>query len=145
MGKISKNANIYDLQGNILRHVDEDGKLHNYTTEELEKLVDKLADDKDEDGRVKNPEALNNVNAILFQMYQKYGNPHEKEIIEALKKAQERKTTVEAKEKALQEVAAELDSTEPTTTEDISVGDGKDDDRHDDVYGEYVEFEEIAA
>lgn len=141
----AKYANWYDAQGNVVNKKDQYGKTRNYTIEELEELVDKLAEDKDEDGRVKNPEALNNANAILFQMYQKYGNPHEQDILEAIKKAQERKTTVEAKEKALQEVAAELDSTESTTTEDIPVGDGKNDDRHDDLYGEYVEFEEVKA
>lgn len=145
MKNYSKYANWYDAQGNVINKKDKYGKTRNYTIEEVEELMDKLAQDKDENGNVRNPKALNNVNRVLMQMYQKYGNPHEKEIIEALKKAQERKTTVEAKEKALQEVAAELDSTESTTTVDISVGDGKNDDRYDDLYGEYVEFEEIAA
>lgn len=73
MGKINKYANIYDTEGNLIRHVGDDGKLKNYTTEELEQLLDKLAEDKDENGNVKDPQALNNVNSILFQHYQKYG------------------------------------------------------------------------
>lgn len=141
----AKYANWYDKDGNVVNKKDQYGKTRNYTIEELEELVDKLAQDKDENGKVKHPEALNNANMILFQMYQRYGNPHEQDILEAIKKAQESKTTVEAKEKALQEVASELDSTESTTTENISVGDGKNDDRHDDQYGEYVEFEEVKA
>lgn len=73
MGKINKYANIYDKDGNLIRHVGDDGKLKNYTTEELEQLLDKLAEDKDENGNVKDPQALNNVNAMLFQYYQKHG------------------------------------------------------------------------
>ena len=91
MGKINKFANIYDKDGNLLRHVDEDGKLKNYTIEELEDLIDKLAEDKDENGNVKDPQALNNVNMILFQQYQKYGNPHEAELIEKLKELQKQR------------------------------------------------------
>lgn len=96
MGKINKFANIYDTNGNLLRHVGEDGKLKNYTTSELEDLVDKLSEDKDENGKVKDPQALNNVNAMLFQYYQKYGNPHEKELTEKLKEIAEKVKSGEA-------------------------------------------------
>lgn len=139
----AKYANWYDKDGNIVNKKNKYGETRNYTISEVEELVDMLAEDKDENGKVRNPEALNNANAILFQMYQKYGNPHEQNIIEAIKKFKEEKTTVEEKEKALQEIASGLDRTESTTTEDIPVGDGQNDDRHDDLYGEYVEFEEI--
>ena len=71
MGKINKFANIYDKDGNLLRHVDEDGKLKNYTIPELEELVDKLAEDKDEEGHIKDPNALNNVYSVLQKEYQK--------------------------------------------------------------------------
>lgn len=161
MGKISKNANIYDLQGNCLRHVDEDGKLHNYTTEELEELVDKLAEDKDENGKVKDPQALNNVNSILFQYYQKYGNPHEKELKELIKKYQESKTTKEEAQQKLEELASDLDEQSNTTSEipsdDTSTDGNEDADGHDGSgsgvleqpkeleMDRYVEFEEIAA
>lgn len=139
----AKYANWYDKDGNIINKKDEHGATRSYTIEELEELVDKLAEDKDENGHVKNPVALNNANAILFQMYQKYGNPHEEDILKAIKEYKKEKTTVEEKEKALQEVAAELD----TTTRDIPVvlpmDNGGDDDKYDDGRGEYVEFEEI--
>ena len=92
MGKINKYANIYDKDGNLIRHVGDDGKLKNYTTEELEQLLDKLAEDKDENGNVKDPQALNNVNAMLFQYYQKYGNPHEKDFIQKLQEYQKSKS-----------------------------------------------------
>ena len=92
MGKINKFANIYDKDGNLIRHVGDDGKLKKYTTEELEELVDKLSEDKDENGAVKYPQSLNNVSAMLFQYYQKYGNPHEKELIQKLQDYQKAKS-----------------------------------------------------
>lgn len=138
MGKISKNANIYDLQGNILRHVDEDGKLHNYTTEELEELVDKLADDKDEDGKVKDPRALNNANSILFQYYQKYGNPHENELKELIKKYQESKTTKEEAQQKLEEFASDIASTRGYNSSTDASNDEI-------IMEKYVDYEEVAA
>lgn len=159
MGKISKNANIYDLQGNLLRHVDEDGRLHNYTTEELEELVDKLANDKDENGKVKDPRALNNANSILFQYYQKYGNPHENELKELIKKYQESKTTKEEAQQKLEELASDLDEQSNTTSEIPSsdedtiwdtYADGNDEDgqgvlkqSNEIIMEKYVDFEEI--
>ena len=71
MGKINKYANIYDTEGNLIRHVGDDGKLKNYTINELEDLVDKLAEDKDEEGHVKDPQSLNNVYSVLSEQYRK--------------------------------------------------------------------------
>ena len=71
MGKINKYANIYDKEGNLIRHVGDDGKLKKYTINELEDLVDKLAEDKDENGNVKDPQSLNNVFSILSEQYKK--------------------------------------------------------------------------
>lgn len=139
----AKYANWYDKDGNIINKKDKYGKTRSYTIPEVEELVDMLAEDKDENGKVRNPEALNNANAILFQMYQRYGNPHEQEILETIKKAQERKTTMEAKEKALQEVASELDTTTRTTPVVLPVDYREDNDRLDDISAGYVEFEEI--
>lgn len=104
MGKINKYANIYDKDGNLLRHVGEDGKLKNYTTEELEQLLDKLAEDKDENGNVKDPQALNNVNAMLFQYYQKYGPS--KSLLDKLNTY--KKTDTEQVTKALEDVDTEM-------------------------------------
>lgn len=39
MGKISKFANLYDKEGNLLRHVSEDGRLKNITKEEVEEAL----------------------------------------------------------------------------------------------------------
>ena len=74
MGKINKYANIYDTEGNLIRHVGDDGKLKNYTINELEDLVDKLAEDKDEEGHVKDPKSLNNVYSVLSEEYRKHPN-----------------------------------------------------------------------
>ena len=104
MGKINKYANIYDKDGNLLRHVGEDGKLKNYTTEELEQLLDKLAEDKDENGNVKDPQAHNNVNAMLFQYYQKYGPS--KSLLDKLNTY--KKTDTEQVTKALEDVDTEM-------------------------------------
>lgn len=74
MGKISKYSNIYDNNGNLLRHVNDDGVLKEYSMEELETLIDELANDKDENGNVKNPQALNNANQIYFMICQRPEN-----------------------------------------------------------------------
>lgn len=139
MSKLNKYANIYDKDGNLIRKVDEKtGKLEDYTMEELEELVDKLANDKDENGKVRNPQALNNASAILMQYYQKYGFPHMDEILKRVNKS----TAEEAKEK-LEEVSAELSenkystsSNEPDPNEIVSHVETN-------LEPEYVDFEEI--
>lgn len=118
-----KFANTYK-NGKIISKKDKWGRTRAYTIEELEQLVDELANDKDENGKVKDPQALNNANMILFQMYQRYGNPHEKEILEAIKKMQEEKSLEEQKKDALEEVNKELAENKEQNEE-------------------YVEFEEV--
>lgn len=109
MGKINKYANIYDTEGNLIRHVGDDGKLKNYKINELEDLVDKLAEDKDENGNVKDPQSLNNVFSVLSEQYRK--NPSY--LINKLSKLQKEanlegsimaeKTSTEDVEKALKQ------------------------------------------
>lgn len=113
MGKINKYANIYDKEGNLIRHVGDDGKLKKYTINELEDLVDKLAEDKDENGNVKDPQSLNNVYSVLSEQYKK--NPSY--LINKLSKLQKEanpegstmaeKATTEEVEKALKETDSE--------------------------------------
>lgn len=114
MRNIDKKANIYDKEGNLIRHVDYDNKLHSYTVYELEDLLDKLSNDKDENGRIKDPNAVNNINAMLFQFYQKYGNPHAAEILSKLaeqaKERAELKPTSEQVQEALTELNEELNN-----------------------------------
>lgn len=135
MSKINKYANLYDKDGNLIRHIDEKtGKLEDYTLEELEELLDKLANDKDENGKVKNPMALNNVNYMLMLYYQKYGNPH---IEEWLKKANASKSEDEQFKEKIKEVMDELKSEEePDPNEIVSHVETN-------LDPEYVDFEEI--
>lgn len=98
-----KYANVYK-NGEIISKKDKYGRNRDYTIQEVEELINKLSEDKDENGKVKDPESLNNAVAILMQLYRKYGNPHEKDILEAIKKVQEGKTLEEQKQEALEEV-----------------------------------------
>lgn len=113
MGKINKYANIYDTEGNLIRHVGDDGKLKNYTINELEDLVDKLAEDKDEEGHVRDPQSLNNVYSVLSEQYRKNPKYLFNKMSELQKQRTEgevtmaEKTTPEEVEKALKETDSE--------------------------------------
>ena len=78
MGKINKNSNLYDKNGNFLH------KPGKYTIEELEKLVDTLD---------KNSKEFANATAILMHMYEQKGNPHRDELIQKLIEQSKTKTT----------------------------------------------------
>lgn len=78
MGKINKNSNLYDKNGNFLH------KPGNYSIEELEKLVDALD---------KNSKEFANATAILMHMYEQKGNPHRDELIQKLIEQSKTKTT----------------------------------------------------
>ena len=78
MGKINKNSNLYDKDGNFLH------KPGKYTIEELEKLVDTLD---------KNSKEFANATAILMHMYEQKGNPHIDELIQKLIEQSKTKTT----------------------------------------------------
>lgn len=140
MGKVSKFSNIYSTDGEILRHVDEEtGTLKNYTTEELEQLVDKLGEDKDENGEVRNKQAFMNAQQMLMQYYMRYGNPHEEEIKAKLEEYAKQRGIEEQVQKAMDELKEELVE-EPKTQEDMLV------DRAGlaTTMDEYVEYEEAA-
>lgn len=141
MGKINKHANLYNTDGELLKSVNIKNILTDFTIEELENMIDKLAEDKDENGKVKNPQALNNCNAVLIQMYQKYGNPHEKELLEKIKAGSKKKTSAEEVKQALEDVASTLRS----GTETDTIDDGKDkdvsgDEHADDIHEMYEEW-----
>lgn len=140
MGKVSKFSNIYSTDGELLRHVDEEtGTLKNYTTEELEQLVDKLGEDKDENGEVRNKQAFMNAQQVLMQYYMRYGNPHEEEIKAKLEEYAKQRGIEEQVQKAMDELKEELIE-EPKTQEDMLV------DRAGlaTTMDEYVEYEEAA-
>lgn len=102
MGKINKYANLYDKNGNILRHTSENGILHNITIPELEKMIDEHPKDGD-------ALALDNMKMALFQMYNKYGDPHRDELIKRLLKEQAKKTNPEEVTNKLQELNKDLE------------------------------------
>ena len=77
MGKINKNSNLYDKDGNFLH------KPGNYSIEELEKLVDTLD---------KNSREFASATAILMHMYEQKGNPHKDELIQKLIEQSKTKT-----------------------------------------------------
>lgn len=109
MGKISRYANIYDTKGNLLRHVDEDGYLNDMTMFELEELVNKLGEDTDEKGHIKDRRGFDNAMSLLLHQYDKFGNPHEQEILEKLQESSNTKT-------AETEVVTALEDIEPVIT-----------------------------
>ena len=89
MGKINKNSNLYDKDGNFLH------KPGKYTIEELEKLVDTLD---------KNSREFANATAILMHMYEQKGNPHRDELIQKLIEQSKTKTTNDEVINALKDI-----------------------------------------
>lgn len=152
MGKINKYANIYDTEGNLIRHVGDDGKLKNYTINELEDLVDKLAEDKDEEGNVKDPQALNNAYSVLSEQYRK--NP--KYLFNKLNELQKKnesegatmaeKTSAEDVEKALAEMKTLSEDEKEALYEDMKSFDKEELVERETNYepDTYVSYEEVA-
>lgn len=88
MGKISKYSNLYDKDGKLIRSVDSiSGRLDDYTIEELENLVDKLAKDE-----TKRTEYTNSMSVLMY-MYETKGNPHKNEIVNKINEYVKTKTT----------------------------------------------------
>ena len=97
MGKINKNSNLYDKDGNFLH------KPGNYSIEELEKLVDTLD---------KNSKEFANATAILMHMYEQKGNPHRDELIQKLIEQSKTKTTKAEVINALKDINIKDEETE---------------------------------
>ena len=97
MGKINKNSNLYDKDGNFLH------KPGNYSIEELEKLVDTLD---------KNSKEFANATAILMHMYEQKGNPHRDELIQKLVEQSKTKTTNAEVINALKDINIKDEETE---------------------------------
>lgn len=95
MGKINKNSNLYDKNGNFLH------KPGNYSIGELEALIDTLD---------KNSREFASATAILMHMYEKKGNPHKDELIQKLIAQSKTKTTKADVNNALNEVKEQLDN-----------------------------------
>lgn len=132
MGKINKHANLYDKDGNLIRSVNDEGILEDYTIPELEKLVDELS--KQEDKQTE----YNNALRVLISMYNtKQGREYQKKVIDSLmpKKSDSEQAVEKLKltMKDLQEVAQEVakDAEEPTYNTNTNEA-------------EYVEYEPAA-
>ena len=79
MGKISKYSNLYDKNGKLIRSIDRvSGRLESYSIEELEKLVDELAEDE-----TKRTEYTNSM-SVLMRMYETKGNPHKNDLMQKI-------------------------------------------------------------
>lgn len=148
MGKINKYSNIYDKNGNLLRHVNDDGILKSMTMDELEALIDKLADDKDENGNIKDPQSLNNVNQVYFMETQK---PKNKKILaERFSKIQEELKTKKSKEAENEEIQKKLlETMEQLKNEALKEEQEEEQKRPSDdpeySMDKYVDFEEVPA
>lgn len=122
MGKINKFANLYDRNGKLIRHTDKDGVLKNITIPELEKMIDEYPEDGD-------ALALDNMKMALFQMYNKYGDPHREELIKRILEEQAKRTKPEEVTEKLQELNNTLeeektDDFEYMEPEIVSTGNG---------------------
>lgn len=104
MGKINKNSNLYDKDGNFLH------KPGKYTIKELEELIDTLD---------KNSREFANATAILMHMYEQKGNPHRDELIQKLIEQSKTKTTKAEVVNALNDIKDE------ETREDGSSAEGR--------------------
>lgn len=99
MSKINKDANLYDKDGNLLRKA----PLTNVTIEEAEQMLDALKGHED------TPE-YNNLMFYLMELYRKYGNPHQKDIIDKINEAYAKRNNDDEVKEALEEVAESLDN-----------------------------------
>ena len=97
MGKINKNSNLYDKNGNFLH------KPGNYSIGELEALIDTLE---------KNSREFASATAILMHMYEQKGNPHRDELIQKLIEQSKTKTTKAEVIDALKDVKNETEDGE---------------------------------
>ena len=119
MSKINKYANLYDKDGNLIKRA----ILDDYTIEETEKLVDELTElhkESPEDQSLTT--RLNNAMMWLYGLYQRYGNPHEKELIEAIKKAANKDVSEQQVTEAL-EALKETITSEETPTYNVNTTD----------------------
>lgn len=102
MGKLNKYANLYSKDGELLR----EAPLKAYSIQELEDWIDAA-----EPGKARDLAIMR-----LYELYRKYGNPHEQELIDRIKNAAKLKTDEDQIKRALGEVGDSLD--EPTVQEE---------------------------
>lgn len=141
MGKISKYSNLYDKEGKLIKHVNDEGVLTQFTIKEVEELVDTLD---------KNTKEYQNAIMVLTEMYKNPKTKEDIEYVESLQKNLIKKLQNEANKKkdeedrvvkALGEVKDEIDNEK---TEDITESNVGEDPNYnvDSNEDEYVEFKE---
>lgn len=110
MAKINKFANLYDKDGNLIKKA----PIKNVTIEELEQIIDTYGD--------KNSKAYAYMVYLLMDMYKRYGNPHEQEIMEKLKAAANNDVTTQQVADALTQLEAELNDNKTTESTEETLG-----------------------
>lgn len=131
MSKIDKNANLYDKEGNLLRKA----PLKDVTIEELEKMIDEFEGDK-------NSAEYANLIYSLTDLYRKYGNPHEQELLNSIKAAQEKKDKENVTE-ALNELNEQLGSNDENDSRGVLSND--ENMANEDIEDETVESNDIPS
>lgn len=137
MGKINKYSNLYDKEGKLIKHVNDEGVLTQFTIKEIEELVDTLD---------KNTKEYQNAIMVLTEMYKNPKTKEDIEYVESLQKdlikrlqdeANKKKDEENRVVKALGEVKEEIDNedTENNVSEDPNYNVDSNED-------EYVEFKE---
>lgn len=137
MGKINKYSNLYDKEGKLIKHVNDEGVLTQFTIKEIEELVDTLD---------KNTKEYQNAIMVLTEMYKNPKTKEDIEYVESLQKdlikrlqdeANKKKDEENRVVKALGEVKEEVDNenTESNVGEDSNYNVDSNED-------EYVEFKE---
>lgn len=137
MGKINKYSNLYDKEGKLIKHVNDEGVLTQFTIKEIEELVDTLD---------KNTKEYQNAIMVLTEMYKNPKTKEDIEYVESLQKdlikrlqdeANKKKDEENRVVKALGEVKEEIDNenTESNVSEDPNYNVDSNED-------EYVEFKE---
>ena len=127
MSKINKFANLYDKDGNLLRKA----PLTNVTIEELEKMIDEYKGDK-------SSKEYSNLIYSLMDLYNKYGNPHEQELIDRIKQNADNERSDEQRiRESLEELSDELDKNKATESDEVPSY------NVDTNEAEYVEYTEI--
>lgn len=135
MSKIDPNANLYDIDGNLISK----SPLENKTLSEVEQLVDDLAKKVEE-----NPDNevykvyLNNANAWLFSMYNNM-TPEERimrinSLQDSIKAAKDKAN--EAEKEKLDKVGEALEQLKESYTEPVT-------ESNPDEMDEYVQYEEL--
>lgn len=137
MGKINKYSNLYDKEGKLIKHVNDEGVLTQFTIKEIEELVDTLD---------KNTKEYQNAIMVLTEMYKNPKTKEDIEYVESLQKdlikrlqdeANKKKDEENRVVKALGEVKEEIDNED--TESNVSEYSNYNVDSNED---EYVEFKE---